>query len=188
MATGIGSWNARDHQRRSCRHARIISTLVEAGFHAQPGFKILCGGEALPPDLAEELLQGGSELWNMYGPTEATIWSSCKRILRGEQPISVGKPLANTQLHILDKYGQQVPIGKAGELHIAGEGVARGYHMQPALTAEKFILNPFGNGRLYRTGDLARCLPNGDVQNSWSARPADQAADSASSPARSRLR
>jgi amino acid adenylation domain-containing protein len=158
-------------ERLETTHATVLQAtpgtfrlLVEAGFRARAGFKMLCGGEALPPDLAKELLQGDGELWNMYGPTEATIWSSCKRITSSEQPITIGKPLPNTQFHILDRYGQHVPIGKAGELHIAGEGVARGYHRQPALTAERFVVNPLGDGRLYRTGDLTRCLPTGEVQ------------------------
>jgi acyl-coenzyme A synthetase/AMP-(fatty) acid ligase/aryl carrier-like protein len=138
--------------------------LLEAGFKAPSGFKILCGGEALPLDLAERLLQGEGELWNMYGPTEATIWASCQPITRTDQPISVGRPMANTRFYILDRYGQQVPIGRDGELYIGGEGLARGYHDRPDLTAERFIANPFGEGRLYRTGDLARYLPGGEVE------------------------
>jgi amino acid adenylation domain-containing protein len=138
--------------------------LLEAGFRAGPGFKMLCGGEALPRDLAEKLLQGEGELWNMYGPTETTIWSSCKRIESAEAPITVGRPIANTEFHVLDGYGQHVPFGKPGELHIGGDGVARGYHRRPDLTAEKFVANSFGTGRLYRTGDVARRLPNGEIE------------------------
>jgi amino acid adenylation domain-containing protein len=138
--------------------------LLEAGFKAKAGFKILCGGEALPRDLANRLLQGEGELWNMYGPTETTIWSSCSRITRGEGPITVGKPIANTQFYVLDRHDQPVTEGVPGQLHIGGEGVARGYHKRRELTAERFIDNPFAPGRMYRTGDLARWLPDGQLQ------------------------
>ncbi len=138
--------------------------LLEAGFRAPPAFKMLCGGEALPRDLANRLLQGTGELWNMYGPTETTIWSSCSRITAGAEPITVGGPIANTQFYILDRNDQPLPIGIPGELHIGGDGVARGYYRREALTAEKFVPNPFAGGRMYRTGDLARWLPDGTLQ------------------------
>jgi amino acid adenylation domain-containing protein len=140
--------------------------LLEAGFEAAPGFKMLCGGEALPRELASRLLQGGGALWNMYGPTETTIWSSCVQVLPGDEPITVGTPIANTQFHILDQNDLPVPVGVSGELHIGGDGVARGYFKNAALTREKFIADPFGGapGRLYRTGDFARRLPNGEIQ------------------------
>jgi amino acid adenylation domain-containing protein len=138
--------------------------LLEAGFRAPPGFKMLCGGEALPRDLANRLLQGSGELWNMYGPTETTIWSSCTRVTAGEDPITVGGPIANTQFYILDHNDQPLPAGIPGQLHIGGDGVARGYHRRDALTAEKFVPNPFAAGRMYRTGDLARWLPDGTLQ------------------------
>jgi len=125
---------------------------------------MLCGGEALPRELANGLLEGEGELWNMYGPTETTIWSSCCRIAPGETPITVGTPIANTQFYVLDKQGQPAPQGVPGELYIGGEGLARGYHTRPDLTAEKFVPNAFGAGRLYRTGDLARWLPDGQLQ------------------------
>jgi acyl-coenzyme A synthetase/AMP-(fatty) acid ligase/aryl carrier-like protein len=138
--------------------------LLEAGFKAPPAFKMLCGGEALPRDLANRLAQGSAELWNMYGPTETTIWSSCTRITAGAAPITVGGPIANTQFYILDRNDQPLPIGIPGELHIGGDGVARGYYRREALTAEKFVPNPFAGGRMYRTGDLARWLPDGTLQ------------------------
>jgi amino acid adenylation domain-containing protein len=138
--------------------------LLEAGFRARPGFKLLCGGEALPRELANRLLEGDGELWNLYGPTETTIWSSCTRITSGDAPITVGGPIANTQFYILDQNDQLVPTGVPGQLHIGGDGVARGYYQRDALTAEKFIGNPFAPGRLYRTGDLARWLPDGGLQ------------------------
>ncbi len=137
--------------------------LLEAGFRAPANFKMLCGGEALPRELADRLLQGAGELWNMYGPTETTIWSSCTRV-SANSPITVGGPIANTQFYILDRNDQPVPAGIPGQLHIGGDGVARGYHKRDSLTAEKFLKNPFAGGRMYRTGDLARWLPDGALQ------------------------
>ncbi|MEY2632397.1 MAG: hypothetical protein RIR00_1051, partial [Pseudomonadota bacterium] len=137
--------------------------LLEAGFESRPGLKLLVGGEALPRPLANRLLAGGGEVWNMYGPTETTVWSSCARISQGEAPISIGAPIANTRFYVLDRHDQLLPPGVPGQLHIGGTGLARGYFARPALTAEKFIPNPFGPGRLYRTGDLARRLPDGTL-------------------------
>jgi amino acid adenylation domain-containing protein len=138
--------------------------LLEAGFRAKPNFKVLCGGEALPRELANRLLEGSGELWNMYGPTETTIWSSCTRVVAGNAPITVGAPIANTQFYVLDQNDQRLPIGIPGQLHIGGDGVARGYYKRAPLTAEKFLPNPFTAGRIYRTGDLARWLPDGSMQ------------------------
>ena len=136
------------------------------------GIKLLCGGEALPYDLAQELrrLVGGDHaprLWNMYGPTETTIWSTTTNVteqLASRGIVSIGQPILNTQLYILDRYQNPVPIGVPGELHLGGAGVARGYLNRPQLTAEKFIPNPFGVGKLYKTGDLARYLPDGNIE------------------------
>ncbi|HEV2268384.1 MAG TPA: amino acid adenylation domain-containing protein [Steroidobacteraceae bacterium] len=138
--------------------------LLEAGFRAPAGFRMLCGGEALPRDLADRLLAHDGELWNMYGPTETTIWSSCSRIHADGRPITVGGPIANTQFYVLDRNDQPSAPGVPGQLHIGGMGLARGYHERPELTAEKFLGNPFAPGRIYRTGDLARWLPDGTVQ------------------------
>jgi amino acid adenylation domain-containing protein len=138
--------------------------LLEAGFKASAGFKMLCGGEALPRELADRLLAGAGTLWNMYGPTETAIWSSCCRVSPGTSPITVGKPIANTQFYVLDRNDQPVPHGVSGQLHIAGDGLARGYHGRPELTSERFVNNPFGPGRMYRTGDLAKWLPDGQLQ------------------------
>ena len=137
--------------------------LLEAGFRAAPGLRMLCGGEALRPDLAARLLAGEGELWNMYGPTETTIWSSCARIESAAE-ITAGMPIANTQVYVLDERDRLTARGEAGQLHIAGDGLARGYHGQPALTAEKFVPNPFGPGRLYRTGDSARITTTGQIE------------------------
>ena len=124
---------------------------------------MLVGGEALPPGLARALRGAlGGALLNMYGPTETTIWSTTWRVDR--DAISIGRPIANTTLYILDARREPVPIGVAGELYIGGAGVARGYLRRPELTDERFVPNPFGPGRLYRTGDLCRYRGNGDVE------------------------
>jgi amino acid adenylation domain-containing protein len=144
--------------------------LLESGWAPERRFKVLCGGEALTRDLAERLLQGGSSLWNLYGPTETTIWSALCKVELDGGPVSVGRPIANTQVHLLDGQGRQVPVGVPGELCIGGEGLARGYWKRPDLTAERFVPDPFGEpgSRLYRTGDLARFLPDGRLE--WLAR------------------
>ena len=141
--------------------------LVEAGWKGSAKLKILCGGEAMAPDIASELLPRCGELWNMYGPTETTVWSTCQRITSTAPPIPVGRPIANTTIHILGKHLQRQPIDVAGELYIGGDGLARGYHHLPALTAEKFIVDPSGDKpaeRLYSTGDLARIAPDGTIE------------------------
>lgn len=127
---------------------------------------ILLGGEALPPALAQTLRQMTSgTLLNMYGPTETTIWSTTHVVTPDDAlVIPIGRPIANTDLYIVDKQNQPVPVGVPGELLIGGDGVTRGYRHRPALTAEKFIENPFGSGRLYRTGDLARFRADGTVE------------------------
>lgn len=103
----------------------------------------------------------------MYGPTETTVWSTCYFCRDGNAPISIGRPIANTTVYILDKHLQPVPVGMPGELHIGGEGVTRGYWNRPELTAERFIADPFSkdqNARLYKTGDLARYRPDGNLE------------------------
>jgi amino acid adenylation domain-containing protein len=131
--------------------------LADADWRAA-GRRILCGGEALPRELADRLLAGGAELWNLYGPTEATIWTSVDRVVPGDGPVLLGGPIANTEMHVVDGGLHLVPAGVAGELLIGGDGLARSYVGRPGLTAERFVPNPFGEpgSRLYRTGDLAR--------------------------------
>ncbi|MEM6398887.1 MAG: amino acid adenylation domain-containing protein, partial [Cyanobacteria bacterium P01_D01_bin.116] len=148
--------------------------LLAAGWSSNYPLKVLCGGEALSASLAHEILGTGSQLWNLYGPTETTIWSTIYNIAAGKTatstenlPASIGSPISNTQIYILDKHLQLVPIGVPGELHIGGDGLARGYLNLPELTSEKFIQNPFSNSksqRLYKTGDLARYLPDGNIE------------------------
>jgi amino acid adenylation domain-containing protein len=142
--------------------------LLEAGFRPSPTVKMLCGGEKLSRNLADKLLDGGGELWNMYGPTETTIWSSTVRVQPGSDPITVGYPIANTTFHVVDDNGQLAPLGASGELWIGGDGLARGYFNRPDLTTEKFVLASFpgavSKARYYRTGDVARRLPDGQIQ------------------------
>ncbi len=131
--------------------------LVQIGWAGEPRLKVLCGGEALPPRLAAELAGRGRELWNLYGPTETTVWSAASRIGPGED-VTLGRPVDNTALVVLDRRLRPVPRGVPGQLAIAGAGLARGYLRRPALTAASFCPDPFaGRGeRLYLTGDLVR--------------------------------
>ena len=127
----------------------------------------MCGGEALPPDLANHLTSRGATLWNLYGPTETTVWSTIQRVQPDSGPVPIGRPIANTQVYVLDRDLSPLPAGIAGELWIGGVGVARGYLGRPALTAERFLPDPFntvGGARLYRTGDLARWRPDGTLE------------------------
>jgi amino acid adenylation domain-containing protein len=141
--------------------------LLDAKWPGDPKLKMLCGGEALPKDLATQLIAKGGELWNMYGPTETTIWSSAARVTPEDASISIGQPIANTQLYILDPHLQPVPMGVAGELHIGGLGLARGYRNRAELTAERFVPDPFSGipgSRLYKTGDVARLRAKGQIE------------------------
>jgi amino acid adenylation domain-containing protein len=129
--------------------------------------KILCGGEALPKKLADQLLCRSSSLWNMYGPTETTIWSAHCQVSANGESVPLGRPIDNTQTYILDAHLQPVAIGVPGEIYISGDGLARGYLKQPDLTAEKFLPNPFSKQagtRLYKTGDIARYLRDGNIE------------------------
>jgi amino acid adenylation domain-containing protein len=130
--------------------------LIDAGWGRQLPLKVLCGGEALPRDLADQLIERSEQVWNVYGPTETTIWSSATRVTAGTGPLLIGPPIANTQFYLLDERLQPVPIGVVGELYIGGRGLAREYWKRPDLTAERFLPNPFTDGRIYKTGDLGR--------------------------------
>ncbi|ODS52344.1 MAG: hypothetical protein ABS36_17290 [Acidobacteria bacterium SCN 69-37] len=127
------------------------------------------GGEALPATLATDLCAAipDGELWNMYGPTETTVWSTVARVMPPVETITVGRPIANTQIYILDEAQQPVPMGMSGDLYIGGDGVARGYWQRPELTAERFLPNPFvadGHARIYATGDVARYRDDGTIE------------------------
>ncbi|MFJ6696345.1 amino acid adenylation domain-containing protein [Streptomyces sp. NPDC091272] len=124
--------------------------------------RLLCGGEALPQDLADFLAAGTASVWNLYGPTETTIWSLLAPVVAGE-PVTIGHPMWNTGVHVLDDCLAPVPQGGTGELYLSGDGLARGYRGRGALTAERFVACPFGapGSRMYRTGDLVRQRPDG---------------------------
>lgn len=140
--------------------------LLYSGWNETLPIRAISTGEALPMVLAKSISLRVNELWNMYGPTETTIWSAMKLISKEDQLITIGSPMANTQLYILDEQYRLVAPGKTGELCIAGDGVAQGYWNRDDLTSEKFINNPFDTdfgSLLYRTGDLAKLLPSGDI-------------------------
>jgi len=143
--------------------------LLDGGWQGNPGLTALCGGEAMPPDLATQLLSSVGRLWNVYGPTETTIWSAAREIVGAESPVRIGGPLANTQVFVLDSHLGLLPPGAMGELFIGGVGLAAQYVGLPELTAERFIEAPDSLGlraqsRLFRTGDAARLHPDGSIE------------------------
>ncbi|MDQ2978484.1 MAG: amino acid adenylation domain-containing protein, partial [Acidobacteriota bacterium] len=141
--------------------------LIDSGWRGQSNLKMLCGGEPLARDLADALLSRGASLWNMYGPTETTIWSAAGRVAAGEGAPPIGPPIANTQLYVLGEDLRPVPIGVRGEVFIGGEGLAREYWKLPERTEHSFIPDPFRRepgARLYRTGDLGRFRPDGRIE------------------------
>ncbi|MGV9268007.1 non-ribosomal peptide synthetase [Kitasatospora sp. NPDC003701] len=131
-----------------------------------PGLTALVGGEALPLPLARELRAGTDRLFNVYGPTETTIWSTCAEVPAVPEAVRIGRPIANTRAHVLDRRRRPLPIGVPGELYLGGDGVAEGYLGRPELTAERFVDDPFGapGDRLYRTGDLAAWTADGELE------------------------
>ncbi|MEM9185343.1 MAG: amino acid adenylation domain-containing protein [Planctomycetota bacterium] len=144
-----------------------LRMLLAAGWRPEAGQTVLCGGEEVTPDLAAQLTATGAQVWNVYGPTETTIWSTCCRLPRepGAAAVPIGRPIAGTRCYVLDKRGGLAPIGAWGELAIAGAGLADGYWNRPELTAKKFPADPFADsfdrlgGRMYLTGDTARWAP-----------------------------
>lgn len=141
--------------------------LIESGWAGSERVKAICTGEAMPAELPALLLPRVASLWNAYGPTETTVWATLHQVTSPLGRVVIGRPIANTQVHVLDGLGQQLPVGVAGELHIGGRNVAAGYWRRPELTAERFIPDPFGAepaARLYRTGDLGRWLADGTLE------------------------
>jgi thioesterase domain-containing protein/acyl carrier protein len=141
--------------------------LLDHGWQGREDLTILCGGEAMVRDLANRLLTKARAVWNMYGPTETTIWSTIERVTPGDDPVSIGRPIDNTEAYVLDARRQPVPVGVPGELVIGGDGVSRGYLNRPDLTADRFVPDPFSGrpgARLYRTGDLARFRRDGRLE------------------------
>ncbi len=145
--------------------------LLDAGWRAPVsanGFKALCGGEALTNELAKKLLDANVVLWNMYGPTETTVWSTCTRVTDANATITIGRPIANTSVWVLDEQRQPCPVGVPGEIWIGGDGVTLGYLNNPSLTAERFITDPFSSAtsaQLYRTGDRGRWRDGGNIEH-----------------------
>ncbi len=138
--------------------------LIDAGWRGAENLTITCGGEELPRPLADALLTRGARVFNLYGPTETTIYSTSERVRQDTCCVPIGRPLANARVYVLDERREPVPIGVAGELYIGGAGVARGYWQRPELTAERFLADPFAGApgaRMYRTGDHVRWLPDG---------------------------
>jgi surfactin family lipopeptide synthetase A len=145
--------------------------LMDAGWGGARNLKALCGGEALTTELARRLGRQVGRLWNEYGPTETTIWSSYEPIDSASEEerahVPIGRPVANTQMYILDEQGKPVAVGVTGGVYIGGAGVAQGYWKRPELTAEQFVPNPFveeAGARMYRTGDLGRWLRDGRME------------------------
>jgi amino acid adenylation domain-containing protein len=171
-AAGQDAYRLQDVLRQS--HATIMQAtpatwrmLVESGWPGDSQLKAFCGGEALAGDLARELVTRSASAWNLYGPTETTIWSALTRLGGELATVCIGRPIANTQLYVLDGNLQPVPIGVTGELYIGGDGLARGYLHHAELTAEKFVCDTFTgvpHRRLYRTGDLVRRLTDGEIE------------------------
>ncbi|NEC23491.1 non-ribosomal peptide synthetase, partial [Streptomyces parvus] len=142
----------------------LWQAMSEAG-GVPEGLRVLVGGEALPASLARALAGGGRAVTNLYGPTETTIWSTAAEVTASGD-VTIGGPIANTRLYVLDSGLRPVPVGVAGELYIAGAGLARGYHRRSGLSAERFVADPYGAAgtRMYRTGDLVRRTSAGDLE------------------------
>jgi amino acid adenylation domain-containing protein len=138
--------------------------LKEAGWKGSQSLRVLCGGEALDGDLADWLAGCCGQVWNMYGPTETTIWSAIKKITETERPVTLGRPIHNTSTYVLDARGQPIPPGTMGQLFIGGQGVAKGYWGRSELTDSRFVANPFAAGPMYATGDLVRHLASGELE------------------------
>lgn len=169
-ADGIALRRAVEEARPSVVQATPATwkILIAAGWTGHAGLRALCGGEALGPDLAAELTARAGAVWNVYGPTETTIWSAIGRVEPGE-PVTLGRPIANTRLHVLDEAMRLLPRGVPGELHIGGDGVGAGYLHRPDLTGDRFrpdtfVSHPGPDDRLYRTGDLVRLGAGGDME------------------------
>jgi amino acid adenylation domain-containing protein len=139
--------------------------LLNAGWKGDKKLKLFCGGDSLSESLAEQLIKSCGEVWNLYGPTETTIWSSCKRVTTAKDANNIGRPLQNTQFYILDACKKILPVGTAGRIYIGGDGLAKGYFKNELLTNEKFIKNPFKESELmYDTGDIGKWNSEGEIE------------------------
>ena len=138
--------------------------LCESGWKGDKQLKILCGGDTLSESLAEKLLKMSREVWNMYGPTETTIWSSLKKLKNANEASNIGLPISNTQIYVLDSYMQILPINAVGKIYIGGDGLAKGYYRNDVLTKQKFVPSPFNEEQIiYETGDMGKKLPDGST-------------------------
>ena len=143
------------------------SSILECNWNAQGCNTAISTGEYLPPSVRTRLIELGLRVLDLYGPTETTIWSTYREVIEGEEVSSIGRPISNTQVYVLDSHRELLPIGVPGELYIGGDGLARGYLNRPDLTAERFVPNPFSNdsdSKLYRTGDLCRWRDDGTLE------------------------
>lgn len=139
--------------------------LIDSQWTGNNKLKILCGGEEMPKSFGNKLLHYGKEVWNMYGPTETTIWSSIYKVPEPIEHITIGKPIFNTHIYILNNELNLCPIGIPGEIHIGGEGVGLGYYNNKDLTSKKFIHNPFNTSKtLFKTGDIGLLLQDGNIK------------------------
>jgi amino acid adenylation domain-containing protein len=158
-----------DEQQITCMQATPATwrLLVSSGWSGKRSLKMLCGGEAISRELAEDLLRLGGELWNCYGPTETTIWSGVQRVKHGTGSVPVGPPIANTSFYVMDQGGYPLPPGVPGELYIGGRGVSPGYVARPELNAERFVPDRFGPDParfLFRTGDSVRLIDGNQLE------------------------
>lgn len=138
--------------------------VLDAGWKGQRNLTMLCGGEALSLALAQRLLEAGAVLWNVYGPTETTIWSTLDQVKSDAEKVTIGRPIDHTDVTLRDSRGRLVPWGTIGEICIGGQGLALGYCDRPDLTAERFLLDSSTGERYYKTGDLGRLLPDGRLE------------------------
>ncbi len=141
--------------------------LFNSGWKGDKNLKVLCGGDRLSESLAGHLLDCCGEVWNMYGPTETTIWSSIKKIEKSSDASNIGSPIQNTQMYILDSYENLLPVNTAGRIFISGDGLAKGYYNNESLSDEKFIDNPFSGisgSKMYETGDLGKWTVGGEIE------------------------
>ena len=145
----------------------IWQILLDSGWENPLPIKALIGGETVPKALSLQLIEKCTEVWNIYGPTETTVCCILTKILATDNPITIGKPIANTQIYLLDDYGNPVPNGSVGEIAIGGQGVTKGYLGQETLTNERFVTDTFavnGQSKMYLSGDLGKLLPNGQIE------------------------
>ncbi len=140
--------------------------LIDAGWNGGEGLTAICTGEAMPRDLARELVERAGRVWNGYGPTETTVWSTFWEVTRPVERILIGTPVANTRIYVLDERREHVAVGVPGEIYIAGTGVSSGYLNRPDLTLARFLPDPFdaSSSTMYRTGDLGRYLNSGELE------------------------